>query len=136
MLSKMVMKNYYSLSEVSDILGKSKETLRRWDKEGKLMAAREPISDYRIYKKKDINSFLELFDTDLKDDVDNSTTPNKEYKVLELFAGAGGLAIGLEKAGIKCELLNEIDKWACQTLRNNRPNWNVLEGNIIDFSFK
>jgi len=132
----MVMKNYYSLSEVSDILGKSKETLRRWDKEGKLMAAREPISDYRIYKKKDINSFLELFDTDLKDDVDNSTTPNKEYKVLELFAGAGGLAIGLEKAGIKCELLNEIDKWACQTLRNNRPNWNVLEGNIRDFSFK
>ena len=31
--------------------------------------------------------------------------------------------------------LNEIDKWACQTLRENRPNWNVLEGDIRDFDF-
>ncbi|GAK94422.1 DNA-cytosine methyltransferase [Nonlabens ulvanivorans] len=55
---------------------------------------------------------------------------------MELFAGAGGLAIGLEKAGIKCEALNEIDKWACKTLRQNRPNWNVLEGDIKSFSFE
>jgi site-specific DNA-cytosine methylase len=40
------------------------------------------------------------------------------------------LAIGLEKAGIKCEALNEMDKWACRTLRNNRPNWNVIVGDI------
>src|SRR5690606_11350491 len=31
--------------------------------------------------------------------------------------------------------LNEIDKFACQTLRKNRPNWNVLEGDIKNFSF-
>ena len=43
--------NYYSISEVADILGKSTETLRRWDREGKLSAVREPISNYRIYKK-------------------------------------------------------------------------------------
>ena len=55
--------------------------------------------------------------------------------MLELFAGAGGLAIGLEKAGLKCVALNEIDKWACNTLRNNRPNWNVLEGDIQSFDF-
>ncbi|HET8839795.1 MAG TPA: DNA cytosine methyltransferase [Flavobacteriaceae bacterium] len=58
-----------------------------------------------------------------------------EYSVLELFAGAGGLAIGLEKAGIKCVALNEIDKWACQTLRTNRPKWNVLEGDVKHFNF-
>jgi DNA (cytosine-5)-methyltransferase 1 len=52
-----------------------------------------------------------------------------------LFAGAGGLAIGLEKAGLKCEALNEIDKFACQTLRKNRPHWTVLEGDIKNFSF-
>jgi len=54
---------------------------------------------------------------------------------LELFAGAGGLAVGLESAGIKCVALNEMDKWACQTLRKNRPHWNVLEGDIRDFDF-
>ncbi len=45
------------------------------------------------------------------------------------------MATGLEKAGLKCVALNEIDKWACQTLRENRPNWNVLEGDIKNFSF-
>src|SRR5690606_24274585 len=35
----------------------------------------------------------------------------------------------------KCEALNEIDKHACQTLRDNRPHWNVLEGDIKDFDF-
>ena len=41
----------------------------------------------------------------------------------------------LEKAGLICVALNEIDKHACATLRNNRPNWNVLEGDIKDFIF-
>ncbi|MFT5891728.1 MAG: DNA (cytosine-5)-methyltransferase 1 [Dokdonia sp.] len=132
----MVTKEYYSLNEVSEILGKSKETLRRWDRDGKFIAAREPISQYRIYKKEQINSLLEQLLIDYEDTVDNSITPIKEFKVLELFAGAGGLAVGLEKAGIKCIALNEIDKWACQTLKKNRPNWNVLEGDIKSFDFK
>ncbi len=131
----MVMKEYYSLAEAAEALGKSKETLRRWDREGRLTAVREPISNYRIYKKEQLSLFLDLQSNKLDDVVDNSVTPIKEYKVLELFAGAGGLAIGLEKAGIKCAALNEIDKWACQTLRANRPNWKVLEGDVKDFDF-
>ena len=132
----MAVKNYYSLNEVSEILGKSKETLRRWDRDGKLSAVREPVSQYRIYKKTAISAFLEELSIDFEDDIDNVVTPIQEYKVLELFAGAGGLAIGMEKAGIQCVALNEIDKWACKTLRENRPNWNVLEGDIKDFDFK
>ena len=131
----MVTKEYYSLNEVSEILGKSKETLRRWDRSGKFTAVREPISEYRIYKKEQVNTLLKQLSIDYEDTVDNAVEANKEYKVLELFAGAGGLAVGLEKAGIKCVALNEIDKWACQTLRDNRPNWNVLEGDIKSFDF-
>ncbi len=133
----MVIKEYYSLSEVAELVGKSKETLRRWDREGKFNAVREPMSNYRVYKKEQVQSLLDLFSEDDKvDQVDNTAIPNNEYRVLELFAGAGGLAIGLERAGIKCVALNEIDKWACQTLRENRPNWNVLEGDIKSFSFQ
>jgi len=44
----MVIKDYYSLAEASEILGKSKETLRRWDREGKFSAVREPMSNYRV----------------------------------------------------------------------------------------
>src|SRR5690606_41216022 len=76
--------------------------------------------------------FTRYFD---KLDQGNFVKPLDDYTVLELFAGAGGLAIGLEKAGLKCKALNEIDKWACQTLRENRPNWNVLEGDIKNYDF-
>ena len=132
----MVTKDYYSLSEVAKLLGKSKETLRRWDREGKLQAVREPISNYRVYKKKDLNIFQEFLSNKNVETISNEVKPIRTYKTLELFAGAGGLAIGFEKAGIECEALNEIDKWACQTLRENRPNWNVLEGDIKNFSFE
>lgn len=61
---------------------------------------------------------------------------NVNLKSIELFAGCGGLALGLEEAGLSHILLNEIDKNACATLRKNRPNWNVVEKSIseIDFS--
>ena len=127
------MKDYYTLGEAAELLGKSKETLRRWDREGKLNAVREPMSNYRVYKKEQLNLFSNFISNEEEAEVDNSVLPDSTYNVLELFAGAGGLAIGLEKAGLKCVGLNEIDKWACQTLRNNRPKWNVLEGDVKDF---
>ena len=137
MFNNVVMKNYYTLSEVAQILNKNKETIRRWDREGKLIAVREPMSNYRIYKKEDLQLFPE-FKSLLNDkkEVSNKVLPIKDFSVIELFAGAGGLAIGLEKAGLKCKLLNEIDKWACQTLRKNRPNWKVLEGDVKNYSFE
>jgi DNA (cytosine-5)-methyltransferase 1 len=130
------MKDVLSLSEASEITGKSKSTLRRWDKKGILNAVREPVSNYRIYKKSDVQLLMNgLFDEDLQEDVSNYVEPNQDYSVIELFAGAGGLAVGLEKSGLKCVALNEIDSWACQTLRNNRPGWNILEGDIKDYNF-
>jgi len=56
---------------------------------------------------------------------------SNNFSVVELFAGAGGLALGLEKAGFETKLTLENNKWACETLRKNRPNWNVLEADII-----
>ncbi|AFU68692.1 DNA-cytosine methyltransferase Dcm [Psychroflexus torquis ATCC 700755] len=133
----MVIKDYYSISEVADILGKSTETLRRWDRDGKLSAVREPMSNYRVYCKEQLQLFPEFQNAEnINHVVGNFVKPNNDYSVLELFAGAGGLAIGLEQSGIKCTALNEIDKWACQTLRTNRPSWNILEGDIKNFDFR
>ncbi len=52
---------------------------------------------------------------------------------VELCAGAGGQALGLETAGFDHTALVEIDKHCCNTLRHNRPNWNVLEEDVRDF---
>jgi DNA (cytosine-5)-methyltransferase 1 len=49
---------------------------------------------------------------------------------LEVCAGAGGQALGLEQAGFDHVGLVEIDKHCCETLRHNRPQWNVLETDI------
>ena len=52
---------------------------------------------------------------------------------VEICTGAGGQALGLEQAGFHHRAVVEIDKWACKTLRANRPNWNVIEGDVLSW---
>ena len=56
-------------------------------------------------------------------------------KVLELFAGAGGLALGLERAGFNTVGLVEIDGDCVETLRANRPHWNVIHTGVEDMDY-
>lgn len=58
----------------------------------------------------------------------------KKFKTLELFAGAGGLALGLERANFEPVALIEIDTDAAATLKLNRPNWNVINEDIANIS--
>lgn len=52
---------------------------------------------------------------------------------IEICAGAGGQALGLDRAGFSHESLVEIDRDACATLRLNRPAWKVLQEDLRDF---
>ena len=58
----------------------------------------------------------------------------KKFTTIELFAGAGGLAIGVEKAGFNTIGLIEFDKDAADTLKKNRPEWNVINDDIANIS--
>lgn len=71
-------------------------------------------------------------------DNDNKETEvtDKDITAIELFAGAGGLALGLEQAGIKTVEYVELDKACCETLRTNRPKWNVVCDDIHNVDFR
>ena len=55
---------------------------------------------------------------------------------LEICAGAGGQALGLEQSGFEPQALVEIDSACCNTLRFNRPQWNVIEDDLRGFKGK
>lgn len=130
------MKEIYSISEVADMLGITKVTLRRWDKSQKLVSVRHPINNYRVYRSADLMQFQKIGFM-FKDNIAQEyETPIKKFTSIELFAGAGGLALGLEKAGLENVLLSEINKNACETLKANRPDWNVIEGDVANIDFK
>jgi len=58
------------------------------------------------------------------------------YRSVEICAGAGGQALGLHQAGFEPLALVEIDPNACNTLRFNQPDWNILEMDVKEFSAK
>ena len=57
----------------------------------------------------------------------------KSMSSIEICAGAGGQALGVEQAGLRHEALVEIDHHCCSTLRLNRPGWQVYEKNVHEF---
>lgn len=61
---------------------------------------------------------------------------DRRHTDIELFAGAGGLALGLEQAGFDGLAYIEMNGDACETLRRNRPSWNVIEGDVHDIDFR
>lgn len=132
----METKNIYSVSEAAKELGVCPETIRRWDNEGKLKAVRNPMNNYRVYTHKDIEcASLFKFMNEKHTQVHEHIFPKRTYTSIELFAGAGGLALGMERAGIKHVLLNEVDQNSCNTLRKNRPEWNVVQDDVSNIDF-
>lgn len=61
-------------------------------------------------------------------------TGKVDFTSIEICAGAGGQAIGLEQAGFDHLALVEIESIACDTLLLNRPNWNVIKKDVKEFS--
>lgn len=125
------------IAEAAQILSVSLDTIRRWEKKGLIKASRG-INNARIF---DVDELQRAHDKYIGGEVSTKykvlkTSKKTPYKTVELFAGAGGLALGLENAGLQHELLVEIDKNAAETLKKNRPKWNVKCEDAREVSYK
>ncbi|MBI1279752.1 MAG: DNA (cytosine-5-)-methyltransferase [Anaerolineaceae bacterium] len=125
-----------TVAEAATILGVSTDTIRRWEKKG-LIRGQRSGNNYRLFELDELERVHQKIIGDEHQSryriLKSETAP---YKVIELFSGAGGMALGFENAGLQTELLVEIDKNPVATLRKNRPHWNVIADDIKKVSFK
>ena len=49
-------KEFITIKEASEMLGVSKDTLRRWDKAGKIKTKRHPMNNFRIYDPAEVDA--------------------------------------------------------------------------------
>jgi DNA (cytosine-5)-methyltransferase 1 len=83
-----------------------------------------------------VNSFISYKKggTPMGGQITNRTRKTHPLTAIELFAGAGGLALGVERAGFHTLALIEFDKDAAATLKVNRPAWNVIHDDVANVS--
>ena len=127
-----------TIYEVSQKLGVSIDTIRRWDKKGLIKSYRSS-QNYRLFNIKEVERlYNKFYAPSEKNNYKILKSKNKSpYNVIELFAGAGGTALGFENAGLNHLLLNEIDKNSSETLKLNFPDkTNIICDDVrnLDFS--
>ena len=130
------MPTFLSATNLADLTGTSLATAQRWGESGVYPYHRNARGKEGFYMEEltDVEPVRMMLETNWEEEF--HVAPLRDYTSVELFAGAGGLALGMHLAGFRHVLLNEIDPMACQTLRRNHPEWNVLEGDIhqVDFT--
>jgi len=114
----------------------SPDTIRRWEKKGLIKSDRSDMN-YRIFKLEELQRLYDKYSGKTNGAKYKVLRSKKtSYNVIELFSGCGGMALGFENAGLKAELLVEIDTDCVHTLKLNKPKWNVIHDDIsnVDFS--
>ena len=127
-----------TISEAADEIGVSCDTIRRWEKKGLIKSSRNE-NNHRVFSIDEIRRIhtkTSGSDTDENNYRILQADKPTEYTAIDLFAGAGGTALGLENAGLRHVLLNEFDKHAVATLRQNKPEWDVNGEDVhkVDFA--
>lgn len=130
-----MMNTFFTTSNLADILGVSFRTVDSWINSGKFRVETdvEGRAGFSYQQLMGIPEIDDMVNSNWEDEL--NVKPLRQYTSIELFAGGGGLALGMEKAGFHHVMLNEFDHAACQTLKTNRPGWNVIEGDVHDIDF-
>lgn len=131
---------FVCVTDASRALNVSVDTIRRWNKLGMIKATRDK-NNRRLFNVEEISRLQQKLNG--KDNTKYQILKSeKRYDAtcIDLFAGAGGTALGFHNAGLNHVLLNEIDPLASETLVKNSDkhhlSWNVKNCDVheIDFS--
>ena len=126
--------HFISENNLAALIGTSNATVQRWGESGIYPSHQENgLKGFFLEELENIPEVKRMLYSCWDEELD--THPIRKYTSIELFAGCGGLALGLSMAGFTHVLLNEYDHSACNTLRVNRPEWNIIERDVCDIDF-
>lgn len=127
-------KKLIGVAEAAKLLEVSGDTVRRWHKKGLINAQIKPNGE-RLFRLEDLKKLTaQQNSTSTKWSV--LKAPKTKISTIELFCGAGGLALGLENAGLISKLAVDFDKDCVNTLNLNRPNWDARCISVADLDLK
>ena len=137
----MCKEEFASVTAAAQALGVSADTIRRWSKLGLIKSTRDK-NQKRMFNLAELHRLRRKL---------NGEGDSTDYQILradetfddatciDLFAGAGGTALGFSNAGINHVLLNEFDKNAAQALKDNSDahglNWVIDDRDVHDVEF-
>lgn len=137
----MGKEEFASVTAAAQALGVSADTIRRWSKLGLIKSTRDK-NQKRMFNLAELHRLRRKL---------NGEGDSTDYQILradetfddatciDLFAGAGGTALGFSNAGINHVLLNEFDKNAAQALKDNSDahglNWVIDYRDVHDVEF-
>lgn len=125
---------FISENNFAALVGTSNATVQKWAENGVYPSHSEDgMKGFYLEELEMFPEVKEMLHSRWNEEL--NTRSLREYTSVELFAGGGGLALGLSLAGFSHVLLNEFDKSACNTLRMNHPEWNIIEGDVRNVDF-
>ena len=126
---------FISENNLAALIGTSNRTVQTWGKNGLYpLHQQNGAWGFDMEELKSIPEVKAMLQRNWE--AESAVTPVRQFNSIELFAGGGGLALGMSLAGFHHVLLNEFETAACKTLKTNKPEWNVIEGDVrhIDFT--
>ena len=130
------MENLLTMAEASKILSVSPDTIRRWDKKGLIRTIRSEFN-HRLFNLGELHRLCNKISGKHEGNKYKilKTKKRSPYTVIELFAGAGGTALGFDHAGLKHTLLADFNKDSIETIKKNKPKWNAIVKDITEMDF-
>jgi DNA (cytosine-5)-methyltransferase 1 len=129
-MDNALKKNLLTLDAAAKKHKVTPDAIKTWHKKG-LIKAQLGSSGERLFSDDEIKT-AKSNGTAHVDNWGVLTAEKTNITVIELFCGAGGLALGLENAGLKTQLVVDYDKDSIKTIQTNRPKWNSICDSVAD----